>query len=80
MYVGVTNDLARRCYEHKIGAIEGFTKRYAIKMLVYMELHDSIDVAITREKRIKKWRRPMKFETIEANNPEWLDLYETLNQ
>ena len=80
LYVGVTNDIARRCYEHKMGLADGFTKKYAIKQLVYIELHDAIETAITREKLIKRWRRSMKFETIEAANPDWKDLYETLNQ
>ena len=80
LYVGVTNDIARRCYEHKTGAADGFTRKYGIKQLVYIESHDTIEAAITREKLIKKWRRSMKFETIEATNPDWRDLYETLNQ
>ncbi len=80
LYVGVTNDIARRAYEHKIGAADGFTTKYALTRLVYMEMHTEIEGAIRREKLIKKWRRAMKFEEIEKENPEWLDLYATLNQ
>jgi putative endonuclease len=80
LYVGVTNDLARRVYEHRVGAVDGFTKKYSVKTLVYYEMHADIEMAIRREKLIKKWRRVMKFETIEAMNPAWSDLYEALNQ
>ncbi len=79
LYVDVTNDLARRIYEHRMGPVDGFTKKYGVKVLVYFESHADVEMAIRREKLIKKWRRVMKFETIEALNPEWLDLYETLN-
>lgn len=80
LYVGVTNDLARRVHEHRMGTAGGFTKKYGVKMLVYYEMHADIEMAIRREKLVKKWRRGMKFETIEAMNPAWADLYETLNQ
>lgn len=80
LYVGVTRDIARRVHEHKTDIVAGFTKKYRVHTLVYYEIHDDITEAIRREKLIKKWRRPMKFETIEASNPDWLDLYETLNQ
>ncbi len=76
----MTNDLARRAHEHRIGAVAGFTKTYAVKMLVWYEPHDSIAEAIAREKRLKRWRREWKIQLIEAANPQWLDLYETLNQ
>lgn len=55
LYVGVTNDLVRRVYEHREGLIEGFTKRYGVKLLVYFEIHDNIEAAIHREKRLKQW-------------------------
>ena len=74
-YVGVTNDLIRRVYEHKIGLIEGFTKTHHIKTLVYYEQFDDIYLAITREKLIKKWKRQYKINAIESMNPEWKDLY-----
>ena len=78
LYVGVTNDLLRRTYEHKIGAADGFTKKYHVNQLVYYEVHESIEAAILKEKLMKKWRRRMKFETVERDNPYWNDLYETL--
>ena len=80
LYVGVTSDLARRVYEHRMSAVPGFTKSYGVNRLVWYETHDSIAQAIAREKRLKCWRRSWKIELIEAANPQWLDLYETLNQ
>ncbi|MDA0781069.1 MAG: GIY-YIG nuclease family protein [Rickettsiales bacterium] len=74
-YTGVTNDLQRRVYEHKEGLIEGFTKKYNIKNLVYYEYFDDVNEAIRKEKLIKKWRRKIKMEAIEKNNPDWKDLY-----
>lgn len=80
LYVGVTNDLARRVHEHRTGAIPGFTAKYGVKMLVWYETYGWIDEAITRETRIKGWRRAWKLKLIEEFNPHWSDLYETLNQ
>ena len=74
-YVGVTNDLIRRVYEHKEGLVEGFTKKYNIKILVYFEHFENIEDAIAREKVIKKWKRRYKMNAIESLNPEWKDLY-----
>ena len=74
LYIGVTNDLNRRMYEHKNGLVEGFTKNYNIKILVYYELTNSIESAITREKQFKKWNREWKMKLIEENNPMWKDL------
>ena len=79
LYVGVTNDIARRSWEHKADAADGLNRKYAVKTLVYIESHVAIERAIHREKLLKKWRRPMKFSLIETTNPDWLDLYETLN-
>ena len=79
LYVGVTNDIARRSYEHQTDAADGFTRKYQVKTLVYVEVHDSIEQAIWREKLLKRWRRSMKFALIEGANPDWQDLYETLN-
>ncbi|MFH0992606.1 MAG: GIY-YIG nuclease family protein [bacterium] len=76
LYVGVTNDLYRRVYEHKQDIIEGFTKRYGVHILVYYEIAEDIYGAIQREKQLKKWYRAWKIELIEANNPYWLDLYQ----
>jgi len=75
LYVGVTNDLARRVYDHRTDAIEGFTKKYGVHMLVYYEPYTDILDAMTREKRLKKWKRQWKMNLIEAKNPEWQDLY-----
>src|SRR5690349_14359625 len=74
-YVGITNDLVRRVYEHKEGIISGFTKKYNVKMLVYYEHFEDVDAAISREKVIKKWRREFKIAAIEDMNPNWRDLY-----
>ena len=75
LYVGVTNDLLKRVWQHKQGLVEGFSKRYRIRTLVWYEQADSIESAIVREKQIKKWNRAWKIELIEANNPDWKDLY-----
>ena len=79
LYVGVTNDLVRRIYEHKQGAVDGFTKQYHVHRLVYYEMYNVVNIAISREKQIKKWYRKWKVELIEKMNPEWSDLYDTLN-
>ena len=76
LYVGVTSDLVKRVWEHKENLADGFTKRYGVHTLVWYELHDSMEVAIRREKAIKGWKRRWKLELIEKENPEWRDLYE----
>jgi len=78
LYVGVTNDLARRAWEHREGVADGFTKRYGLKRLVYYECHDDIVAAIQREKNIKHWSRAWKVGLILEANPEWADLYDQL--
>jgi putative endonuclease len=78
LYVGVTNDSARRAWEHREGILDGFTKRYGLKRLVYFETFDSIVTAIQREKTMKHWSRAWKVRLIMRTNPEWDDLYETL--
>lgn len=78
LYVGVTNDLLRRVYEHREGLIDGFTKRYSVKTLVYFEEFATAVDAIHREKRIKKWPRQYKINLIMKNNPRWDDLYEAI--
>ena len=78
LYIGVTNDIARRVWEHKEGVVAGFTKRYGLKMLVYFEEFDSISDAIRREKRLKQWNRAWKIALIEKQNPYWEDLYPLL--
>ena len=79
LYIGVTNDLIRRVWEHREGKIDGFTKRYGIKTLVYFEVFDDVYAAIHRENRLKKYRREWKINLIQQRNVEWSDLYETLN-
>ncbi len=79
LYTGVTNDVARRCLEHKEGLIDGFTKRYGLKRLVLMEFYEDIRNAIQRESNIKHWPRAWKTRLIMATNPEWRDLYDDLN-
>jgi len=78
LYVGVTNDLVRRVYEHKNGFVEGFTKRYNIHRLVYFEAYSSIHHALQREKNIKHWPRAWKTRLILQSNPTWRDLYEEI--
>jgi putative endonuclease len=75
LYVGVTNDLVRRIYEHRNGLADGFTKKYSVHRLIYFEQHSDIEAAITREKRLKKWNRAWKIRLIEETNPNWSDLY-----
>jgi len=75
LYIGVTNNLIRRVYEHKNDLTEGFTKHYGVHTLVFYEIHHNIYNAIQREKRLKKWNRAWKIELIEKENPEWIDLY-----
>ena len=75
LYIGVTNNLVRRVYEHREGLADGFTKRYGIKTLVRFEAHESIAVALQREKNIKHWSRLWKLELVESLNPKWRDLY-----
>jgi len=78
LYVGVTSDLVKRIWEHKNGFVEGFTKRYGVKQLVWYEEHGSIISAIEREKRIKRWHRDWKVNLIQAMNPQLDDLYEKI--
>ena len=80
LYLGVTNNLVRRVYEHKTKAAPGFTKRYNVDRLVWFEIHDEILSAIVREKELKKWRRDWKIRLIEESNPNWVDLYEGIAQ
>ncbi len=78
LYTGVTSDLPRRVWEHGEGVLDGFTKRYGVKTLVWYEAFDDISGAIQREKTIKKYPRAWKINLIEAMNPEWRDLYEDI--
>jgi putative endonuclease len=76
LYLGVTNDIVRRVYEHRTKAVPGFTKRYGVDKLVWFEIYDDAATAITREKELKKWRRDWKIRLIEEENPGWVDLYQ----
>ena len=78
LYVGVTNNLIKRMYEHKHKLIHGFTEKYSVTLLVYYEIANSPDEAIKREKQIKTWKRDWKINKIERMNPEWNDLYPSL--
>ena len=78
LYVGVTNNLVRRIYQHKSHAVRGFSSRYNVHLLVWFESYDDPTNAIAREKEIKKWRRDWKVNLIEQSNPEWVDLYESI--
>lgn len=79
LYTGVTSDLIQRIYQHRNEMIDGFSKKYGAKMLVYYEVYDNIADAILREKQIKKWNRAWKIRIIEGMNPDWQDLYEELH-
>lgn len=74
LYTGVTSDLMARLHQHREGLIKGFTSRYGITHLAWFEMHETMDAAITREKRIKQWNRDWKLDLIERSNPEWVDL------
>jgi len=76
LYVGVTNDLPGRVYQHKGKTVPGFTARYGVDRLVWYERYDDPVSAIAREKELKKWRRDWKVSLIEQDNPDWLDLYD----
>jgi putative endonuclease len=78
IYVGVTSDIVRRVHEHKSGMVAGFSKKYDVNVLVYYELHDDMISAMTREKRVKKWKRDWKLKLIEEFNPDWRDLYDDI--
>ena len=78
LYAGVTNDIVRRVFEHKGDIVKGFTRQHAVHTLVWFESTDSIEAAIQREKQLKNWKREWKIALIEKDNPDWLDLYESL--
>ncbi len=78
LYLGVTNDLIRRVTEHKQMIVEGFSKKYKCNKLVYYEQFEDVNVAINREKEIKKWRREKKIQPVKSINPGWRDLFEDL--
>ena len=80
LYIGMTNDLIRRVWEHKQDLVEGFTQKYGVHRLVWHEPVDKSLTAITREKQLKKWNRAWKLRLIEEMNPDWKDLYEDLTR
>ena len=75
LYVGVTSNLAKRVWQHRTDAVEGFTKRYGVHILVWFEQHESMYSAIAREKKLKSWKRMWKLDLVERTNPAWRDLY-----
>jgi putative endonuclease len=75
LYIGVTSNIQKRVWQHKIGVYEGFTKRYGVCRLVYVEFHPTMMGAIRREKQLKKWNRAWKIKLVEEKNSEWLDLF-----
>ena len=78
LYIGVTSNLPKRVWEHREGVVEGFSKEYGVKTLVWYEVHENAQSAITREKQLKKWNRIWKLTLIEEKNPEWRDLYQEI--
>ena len=80
LYLGVTNDIVRRVYEHKTRAVTGFSSRYNVHRLVWFEYYDAPVDAIAREKELKKWRRAWKVSLIEKDNPDWRDLYSDITK
>jgi len=78
LYTGVTSQLLSRVWQHREGVVDGFTKRYGCKMLVWFEIHETMESAIAREKQIKGGSRKAKLKLIEAMNPDWLDLFEEI--
>lgn len=79
LYVGMTRDLRRRVWEHKIKAVAGFTPKYGVDRLVWFEAHALLESAFARERQIKGWKRAWKIQLIEADNPHWIDLYPALS-
>ena len=80
IYIGYSNNIARRVYEHKLGVIPGFTKTYGVKMLVHYETYDDVELVLQRERNLKRWKRDWKIELINKHNPNWADLYENLQR
>lgn len=78
LYTGITNNLVRRVFEHKNKLLDGFSKKYNINKLVYFEIFNNIEEAISREKNLKAWKRAWKIRLIEENNKDWKDLYEEI--
>lgn len=79
LYIGMTDDLIRRIWEHRTGAVPGFTRKYGVKMLVWFEQHETREAALMRERQLKKWNRAWKLELIERQNTSWRDLWDELH-
>jgi putative endonuclease len=80
LYAGMTDDLVRRTWQHRTGAMPGFTQKYGVKTLVWYERHDTRESAFMRERQIKKWNRAWKLNLIESTNPDWRDLWDEINR
>jgi putative endonuclease len=80
IYLGSTNDLARRVWEHRNDVVEGFTRKYGCKLLVWFEVHETLEAARRRERQMKEWKRVWKLREIEGLNPDWSDLYDRIVQ
>ena len=78
LYIGATSNLVERVWQHKNDLLEGFTKRYGVHILMWYEIHDTMQGAIVRERALKEWKRVWKLRLIEESNPKWEDLYDTL--
>jgi putative endonuclease len=78
LYVGVTSNLVARTWQHRNHVVEGFTRRYDVTLLVWYELHETMESAILREKQVKKWNRAWKLRLIQESNPRWLDLWDSI--
>jgi putative endonuclease len=79
LYIGQTDALAKRIWQHKVKALPGFTAKYGVAMLVWYEVHSTRESAVIRERQLKEWNRAWKLRLIEERNSDWADLYETLN-
>lgn len=79
LYIGMTDDLIRRIWEHRTGAVPGFTRKYGVKILVWFEQHETREAALMRERQLKKWNRAWKLELIERQNTSWRDLWDELH-
>ena len=79
LYIGITDNLLRRVWEHKCKAVPGFTKKYGVDRLVWFEPHETLESVLLREKQIKEWKRAWKIQLLECDNPHWIDLYPTLS-
>ncbi|HVA15784.1 MAG TPA: GIY-YIG nuclease family protein [Stellaceae bacterium] len=78
LYIGMTANLVKRVWEHKAKAIAGFTAQYGVDRLVWYEQHASLEAAFVRERQLKKWKRAWKIQLLEADNPQWIDLYPSI--